>query len=61
MTEPDKHLGKPDFQRSVDERADRLTEAAEWIWDHLVPHPIRTALEAYDDAHLVGDVPEEED
>lgn len=31
-----------------------------WIYEQ-VPHPIRKALEAYDDAHLVGDVPEEED
>lgn len=37
----------------------------DWLFDHL-PHPVRKALEAYDDAHVIGagdahDVFEEED
>lgn len=62
MTEPEPTPRDPvrNFKDFVDQQADRLEEALGWIFDHA-PHPIRTALEAYDDAHVVGDVPEEED
>ena len=41
-----------DFHRFVSDRADALAEAIEWVWD-LVPHPVKAAMTAVDDARDV--------